>query len=107
MPDDVYNMCKKCATKLWKKHPRDLLSVRMWKEENEDNIFHYHEFGNLDLNEAAPPPDEEEIPLCLAIQTPWQLEIMLRYGHKRQIAMDAIFGTNEPKVCYAFCHNLQ
>jgi hypothetical protein len=106
MPDDVYNMCKKRATELWKKHPRDPLSIRMWKEENEDNVFHYHEFGNLDLNETTPPPDEEETPFCLAIQTPWQLEIMLRYGHKRQISMDATFGTNEPKVCYASYHNL-
>ena len=107
MLDDVYNMCKKRAIELWKKHQRDSLNVRMWKEENEDNVFHYHEFGNLNINEAAPPPDEEEASFCLAIQTPWQLEIMLRYGHKMQITMDATFGTNEPEVCYASCHNLQ
>ena len=76
----------------------------MWEEENEDIVYHYHEFGDLDLNEATPPPDENEAPFCLAIQTPWQLGIMLQYGHKRQITMDATFGTNEPKVCYAFCH---
>jgi hypothetical protein len=78
----------------------------MWKEENEDNFFHYHEFGNLDLNKAVPPSDKEETPLCLAIQTPWQLEIMLRYGYQKKIAMDVTFETNEFKVCYAFCHNL-
>ena len=78
----------------------------MWKKENEDNVLHYHEFGNLDLNEAISPPDKEETPFCLAIQTPWQLEILLRYGHKRQIAMDATFRINESKVCYVFCHNI-
>ena len=100
-------MQETCNKIVEKKHPRNPLSVRMWKGKNEDNVFHYHEFGNIDLIEATPPPDEEETPFYLAIQTPWQLEIMLRYGHKRQIAMDATFGTNEPKVCYAFCHNLQ
>ena len=98
MPDDVYNLCKKRATQLWQKHARDPLSVRMWKEENEESVFHYHEFGNINLNEAAPLATEEETPFCLGIQTPWQLDMMLRYGHHRQIAMDATFGTNEPKV---------
>ena len=107
MSDDVNNMCKKRTTELWKKHLRDPLSVRMWKEENEDNVFHYHEFRSLDLNEATLPPDEQEASFCLAIQTPWQLEIILRYGHKRQIAINVTFGTNEPKVCYASCHNLK
>ena len=79
----------------------------MWKKENEDNVFHYHEFENLDLNETSPSSDEDEVPFCLAIQTPWQLEIMLQYRHKRQIAMDVTFGTNKPKVCYASCHNFQ
>ena len=100
MPDDVYNLCKKRATQLWQKHSRDPLSVRMWKEENEESVFHYHEFGNINLNEAAPSATEEEAPFCLGIQTPWQLDMMLRYGHNRQVAMDATFGTNEPKVCF-------
>lgn len=39
MPDDVYNLCKKRATQLWQKHPRDPLSDRMWKEENEDSVY--------------------------------------------------------------------
>ena len=91
MTDNVYNMCKKRATILWKKHPREPLSVCMWKEEYEDNVFHYHEFGNLDLNKTIPPLDEEETPFCLAIQTPWQLEIMLQYGYKKQNTMDATF----------------
>ena len=98
MPDDVYNLCKKRAAQLWQKHPKDPLSVRMWKEENHENVFHYHEFGNFNLNDPAPTAEQEEAPFCLGIQTPWQLEMMLKYGHKRQIAMDATFGTNEPKV---------
>jgi hypothetical protein len=100
MPDDVYNLCKKRATQLWQKHARDLLSVRMWKEENEESVFHYHEFGNINLNEDASSATEEETPFCLWIQTPWQLDMMLHYGHKRQISMDATFGTNEPQVCH-------
>jgi len=70
----------------------------MWKEENEDIVFHYHEFGIINLNDHAPHQDEEEAPFCLAIQIPWQLEMMTMLGFKRQIAIDAAFGTNEPKV---------
>jgi hypothetical protein len=35
----------------------------------EDNVFYYHEFGNIDMNKATPSPDEKRTPLCLAIQT--------------------------------------
>jgi len=30
LPSDVRNLAKKIANELWQKHPKDLISVRMW-----------------------------------------------------------------------------
>jgi hypothetical protein len=94
LPADVHNIAKKLAKELWEKHPRDALSVRMWTLENPDAFFYYNEYGNIDLNE--PPANDD--PFCLAIQTDWQLEMMVRHGHNRALSIDATFGTNLPKV---------
>ena len=37
MPSDVNNITSKLAKELWKKHPNDAMSVRMWTEENPDS----------------------------------------------------------------------
>jgi len=95
MPSDVYNIANKLAKELWEKHPRDAMSVRMWTDENPSYFYHYRECGNLDLND---PPTAEEDPFCLAIQTEWQLKMMVRHGHKKALFMDATFSTNAPKV---------
>ena len=96
IPTDVCNIANKLAKELWEKHSRDAMSVRMWTDENQDCFYHYQEYGNLELND--PPPLEDD-PFCLAIQTEWQLQMMVRHGHKRALSMDATFSTNEPKVC--------
>lgn len=94
LPHDIGNIAKALAKELWEKHPRDALSVRMWTLENQESWYHYNEYGNIQLND--PPPNDD--PFCLAIQTDWQLEMMVRHGHQRALSMDATFGTNEPKV---------
>ena len=96
MPSDVYNIANKLAKELWEKHPSDAMSVRMWTDENADCHYHYREYGTVELNEPPPPEDD---PFCLAIQTEWQLEMMVRHGHRRALSMDATFSTNAPKVC--------
>ena len=95
MPSDVYNIANKLAKELWEKHPKDAMSVRMWTEKNSDSWYHYQEYGNLELND--PPPSEDD-PFCLAIQTDWQLEMMVKHGHRSALSMDATFSTNSPKV---------
>ena len=36
------------------------------------------------------------LPFILGIQTPWQKEVMIKFGHKGAISMDATHGTNIP-----------
>ena len=95
MPSDVCNIANKLAKELWEKHPQDAMSVRMWTDKNPDCFYHYQEYDNLELND---PPSLEDDPFCLAIQTEWQLQMMVRHGHKRALSMDATFSINEPKV---------
>jgi hypothetical protein len=95
MPFDVYNIANKLAKELWEKHPKDAMSVRMWTEDNPDSWYHYQEYGNLELND--PPPSEDD-PFYLAIQTDWQLQMMVRHGHRSALSMDATFSTNSLKV---------
>ena len=102
MPSDVYNIANKLAKELWEKHPNDAMSVRLWTDENPNSWYHYREYGTLQLNEEPPPEDD---PFCLAIQSEWQLEMMVRHGHGKALSMDATFSTNAPKVrssCPAF-----
>ena len=70
------------------------MSVRMWTKENPDSWYHYQEYGNLELNN---PPSEDD-PFYLAIQTDWQLEMMVKHGHRSDLSMDATFSTNSPKI---------
>jgi hypothetical protein len=39
----------------------------------------------------------QNMPFTLGIQTPWQREMMIEYGHQRSVAVDATFGTNGQK----------
>ena len=71
------------------------MSVKMWTDENPNCLYHYQEYGNLELND---PPSLEDGPFCPAIQTEWQLQMMVHDGHKWALSMDGTFSTNEPKV---------
>ena len=71
------------------------MSVRMWTEENPDSWYHYQEYGNLELND--PPPSEDDL-FCWAIQTDWQLEMMVRHSHRSELSIGATFCTNSHKV---------
>ena len=67
----------------------------MWTEGNTDSWYHYQKYGNLEVND--PPPSEDD-PFCLAIQTDWQLELMVKHGHRSALFMDVTFSTNSPNV---------
>ncbi|KAL4578918.1 hypothetical protein LXL04_015050 [Taraxacum kok-saghyz] len=63
----------------------DQESVRIWTQRNKKSIFYYH--------------DDE--PFILGIQTEWQLQQMLRFGHRSLIAVDSTFGIKRLK--YPLC----
>jgi hypothetical protein len=104
LPSNVRNLAKKRADELWQKYCKDPISVRMWVLENPNSIFFYVQHAPMDLNSQT----QDDTPFTLGIQTPWQLEIMQKFGHGNAISFDATFGTNQSRVspfCYCMkCH---
>ncbi|KAG2711555.1 hypothetical protein I3843_04G075900 [Carya illinoinensis] len=66
----------------------DQASIRMWVERNKKSIFFYQDTS-------------EEDPFILGIQTEWQLQQMIRFGHRSLIAADSTFGIKRLK--YPLC----
>ena len=91
---DVRNLLLKKAAETYRLHQNDALSVRMWVESNTDSVFYYKETGKVGPGSLHP----ENVPFVLGIQTPWQSEMMLKFGHNSRVAIDATFGTSAKKV---------
>lgn len=66
----------------------DQESVKIWAERNKKSIFYYRD-------------SSETEPFILGIQTEWQLQQMLRFGHRSLIAVDSTFGIKRLK--YPLC----
>ncbi|KAL1556976.1 hypothetical protein AAHA92_12522 [Salvia divinorum] len=66
----------------------DEASIRLWAERNKKSIFFYRDTS-------------ENEPLILGIQTEWQLQQMIRFGHRNIIAADSTFGIKRLK--YPLC----
>lgn len=66
----------------------DKASVRLWVERNKKSIFIYQDASETD-------------PFILGIQTEWQLQQMIRFGHRSLIAADSTFGIK--KLKYPLC----
>jgi hypothetical protein len=96
LPQDVRNLNNRKAEENWRKHPCETESMKMWKDENPDSVFYFTDHGLVDLNHLATKQDET--PFRLGIQTPWQFEMMLKFGNGGPMAMDATFGTNHARV---------
>ncbi|KAJ4979811.1 hypothetical protein NE237_010591 [Protea cynaroides] len=62
----------------------DAVSVGMWVESHQNDIFFYEGFSDSD-------------PFILGIQTEWQLQQMIRFGNRSLIASDSRFGSNKLK----------
>ncbi|KAJ8769214.1 hypothetical protein K2173_000989 [Erythroxylum novogranatense] len=62
----------------------DQASIRMWVERNKKSIFFYQD-------------SSEEDPFILGIQTEWQLQQMIRFGHDSLMAADSTFGIKRLK----------
>jgi hypothetical protein len=65
-PSDVRNLTNKIIYELWKKHPKDPISVKMWILENLDLVFYYVQHAPLDLILS----NQDDTPFTLRIQTP-------------------------------------
>lgn len=66
----------------------DQASVRMWVERNKKSVFFYQDSSEAD-------------PFLLGIQTEWQLQQMVRFGHRSLMAVDSTFGIK--KLKYPLC----
>ncbi|XP_063948640.1 uncharacterized protein LOC108218732 isoform X2 [Daucus carota subsp. sativus] len=66
----------------------DKASVRLWVERNKKSVFVYQDASESD-------------PFILGIQTEWQLQQMIRFGHRSLIAADSTFGIK--KLKYPLC----
>ncbi|KAL2528121.1 SWIM zinc finger family protein [Forsythia ovata] len=66
----------------------DQASIRLWAERNKKSIFFFEDTSETD-------------PFILGIQTEWQLQQMIRFGHRNIIAVDSTFGIKRLK--YPLC----
>lgn len=63
----------------------DHASVGIWADRNKKSIFYHQD-------------ETQSQPFILGIQTEWQLQQMLRFGHRSLIAVDSTFGIKRLKV---------
>ncbi|GAB2258211.1 hypothetical protein Droror1_Dr00014371 [Drosera rotundifolia] len=62
----------------------DQASLKLWIERNKKSIFFYQDSSDAD-------------PFILGIQTEWQLQQMIRFGHCSLVAADSTFGIRRLK----------
>ncbi|KAH7671685.1 Zinc finger SWIM-type protein [Dioscorea alata] len=62
----------------------DQASIRLWVERNKKSVFFYQDSSETD-------------PFILGIQTEWQLQQMIRFGHHSILAADSSFGISKLK----------
>ncbi|CAL5196516.1 unnamed protein product [Lathyrus oleraceus] len=62
----------------------DQASIRMWVERNRKSVFFHQDTSESD-------------PFILGIQTEWQLQQMVRFGHRSVVATDSSFGVKRLK----------
>ena len=71
----------------------DQASIRMWIERNRKSVFFHQDTSESD-------------PFILGIQTEWQLQQMIRFGHRSVVAADSTFGVKRLKVIFDFQSSL-
>jgi hypothetical protein len=91
---DVRNLATKVDRETYMLSAEDAKSVQLWVQENADSVFFYQEIG-VPIQGGLTGMN---MPFTLGIQTPWQRDMMLQFGHEGAVSIDATFGTNEKKV---------
>ncbi|XP_052204058.1 uncharacterized protein LOC127809315 isoform X2 [Diospyros lotus] len=85
---DVRNMERLVHNSSHELHQNDDCSVKMWVQRHQKHVFYFQDkFGSQ--------------PFILGIQTDWQLQQMLRYGHNGSVASHSSFGLK--KLKYPLC----
>lgn len=82
--NDVRNMERVIRQSTYELDANDISSTRTWVQRHQKYVFFYQDFS---VNE----------PFVLGIQTEWQLQQMIRFGHNSYIAADSTFGTSKLK----------
>lgn len=83
--NDIRNMERVVRNSSHELHEIDDCSVKVWVQRHHKHVFY---FQNISGSE----------PFILGIQTDWQLQQMLRYGHNGSIALHSMFGLKKFKV---------
>ncbi|XP_048331795.1 uncharacterized protein LOC107411131 [Ziziphus jujuba] len=86
--NDIRNMERVIRNSSHELHTSDECSVKVWVQRHHKHVFY---FQNISGSE----------PFVLGIQTDWQLQQMLRYGHNGSIALHSMFGVK--KLKYPLC----
>ncbi|CAK9166609.1 unnamed protein product [Ilex paraguariensis] len=86
--NDIRNMERLIRNSSHELHANDECSVKMWVQRHHKHVFFFQDNSGSE-------------PFILGIQTDWQLQQMLRYGHSGSIASHSAFGLN--KLKYALC----
>lgn len=82
--NDVRNMERVIRQSLYELDANDLLSIRTWVQRHQKHVFFYQDHSVAE-------------PFILGIQTEWQLQQMIRFGHNSYIAADCTFGSKKLK----------
>lgn len=86
--NDVRNMERIIHKLSHELHANDKCSVMIWVQRHHKHVFHFQENSGSE-------------PLILGIQSDWQLQKMLRYGHNASIAFHSAY--NSKKFEFALC----
>lgn len=87
--NDVRNMERLIRHSSHDLHANDECSIKMWVQRHQKHVFYFQE------NSCSEP-------FILGIQTEWQLQQMLHYGHNGSIASHSTFGLKKLKVPPSF-----
>jgi hypothetical protein len=68
----------------------------MWVEQNTNLMFYYQEIG-VEVDGGL---IRQNLFFILGIQTLWEKEMMVEFGHQGVVVGDASFGTNDKKMIH-------
>lgn len=83
--NDVRNMERLIRNSSHELHANHDCSVKMWVQRHHKHVFYFQENSGSE-------------PFILGIQTDWQLQQMIRYGHNGSVASHSAFGLKKLKV---------
>ena len=86
--NDVRNMERLIRNSSHELHASDECSIKVWVQRHQKHVFYLQENSGSE-------------PFILGIQTDWQLQQMLLYGHNGSIASHSTFGLKKLKVVYS------